>query len=180
MTSSEPGQTGAASSLLGLRLVAAFLVGLAALLIASATGIARGAGYSVVGPATIPLAVAVGLLLVALVFALRTTLVPDTDLASQAVEEERVTDWLTVGLVAASVLVYAIALDGVRLGDLEVPGLGFLVATALFLPVVARILGSRSPVRDAIVGLVLATVLYFSFTEYLGVRLPPGLLDLVS
>jgi putative tricarboxylic transport membrane protein len=180
VTRSEPGRTGAARSFLGPRLVAAFLVGLAAVLIASAAGIARGAGYSVVGPATIPLAVAIGLLVVALVFALRTTLIRDDDLAELASDEERVTDWRTVGLTAGTLLAYAIALDGIRLGDLQLPGLGFLVATALFLPIVARVLGSRSPVRDAIVGLVLAIVLYFSFTEYLGVRLPPGLLDLVS
>ena len=180
MTPTEPGPEGAARSLLGPRLVAAFLVGLAALLIASAAGITRGAGYSVVGPATIPLAVAIGLLLVALVFALRTTFVPDRDLAATAAVEEEVTDWPTVGLTAAALLAYAIALDGMRLGDIEVPGLGFLVATALFLPVVARVLGSRSPVRDVVVALVLATLLYVSFTEYLGVRLPPGLLDLVS
>lgn len=180
MTRSEPGRREAARSFLGPRLVAAFLVALAAVLIASAAGIARGAGYSVVGPATIPLAVAIGLLVVALVFALRTTLIRDLDLAELASGEERVTDWRTVGLVAGTLLAYAIALDGIRLGDLQLPGLGFPVATALFLPIVARVLGSRSPVRDAIVGLVLAFVLYFSFTEYLGVRLPPGLLDLVS
>ena len=56
---------------------------------------------------------------------------------------------------------------------------GYLVSTAIFLPITARLLGSRSPVRDIIVGVVAASVLYFAFTEFLSVHLPPGLLDLV-
>lgn len=178
MTPTEPGPRDADRGFLGPRLVAAFLVGLAALLIVSALGISRGAGYTVVGPQTIPLVVAIGLLVMGIVFGLRTTLRPDTDLATAALEEERVTHWPSVLLVAGALLVYAMALDGIRLGDVKVPGLGFLVATAVFLPVVARMLGSRSPLRDLAIGVVMATVLYVAFTEYLGVRLPPGLLDL--
>ena len=53
MTPTEPGPRDADRGFLGPRLVAAFLVGLAALLIVSALGISRGAGYTVVGPQTI-------------------------------------------------------------------------------------------------------------------------------
>lgn len=179
MTPSERGSSPASRRLLGPRLVAGVLFVLALLLIVSALGIARGAGYTVVGPATIPLAAAAGLLALSAIFAARTTVLPDEDLAERAAEEERVTDWRTVGLVVGALLVYGAALDGFRLGPLRVPGLGYLPATAIFLPVAARILGSRSPLRDAIVGVAVVTALYFAFTEYLGVRLPPGLLDLV-
>ena len=55
-----------------------------------------------------------------------------------------------------------------------------MVATTLFLPAAARILGSRNLVRDVTVGLVLAVVVYFGFTEFLGVRLPAGVLDLLG
>jgi putative tricarboxylic transport membrane protein len=180
VTPTERGPRDAGVGVLGPRLVAGVLIGLALVLIVSALGIQRGAGYSVVGPQTVPLAVAIGLLAVGGVFGLRTTVRPDADLAAAALEEERVTHWPSVLLTAGALLVYAMALDGIRLGDLKVPGLGFLVATAVFLPVVARILGSRSPLRDLIIGIVLASVLYVAFTEYLGVRLPPGLLSLVG
>ncbi len=177
MTTDERGQRGAqGGGLLGPRLVAVALLALAALLIVSAIGIARGGGYSVIGPATIPLVVAIGLLVLGAIFAVRTTVLPDTVLAELAAEEERATHWPTVGLTALALVGYALALDGFVLGPVDVPGLGYIVATGLFLPLTARILGSRSPIRDVIVGFGLGIVIYFGFTEFLGVRLPAGIL----
>ena len=163
--------------LVGPRFVAVALLALAVVLILSALGIASGAGFSVIGPATIPLGVAVGLLVLSAIFALRTTVLPDTDLAALAAEEERATHWATVGMTALALVGYALALDGFELGPVDVSGLGYIVATGLFLPLTARILGSRSPVRDVIVGFGIGIVIYFGFTEFLGVRLPAGVLD---
>jgi putative tricarboxylic transport membrane protein len=176
MSAQDRGPGEAERSFLGPRLVAAFLVVLAISLIASAIGIARGGGYTVIGPATVPLAVAIGLLVLGVIFAVRTTLLPDTQLAELAAEEQAATHWPTVGLVAAALVVYALALDGVRLGSARIPGLGYVVATGLFLPATARILGSRSPLRDAIAGFGAAIVVYLGFTQFLGVRLPAGVL----
>jgi putative tricarboxylic transport membrane protein len=167
------------AGLLGPRIAAAVLLVVSLLLVVSAFGIAAGGGYSVIGPATVPIAVAIGLALLSAALLLRTTVMPDLELAEHADIEERVTHWPTVGLTAAALVAYALALDGVRLGDLEIPGLGFVVATAAFLPVTARILGSRSWLRDTVAGIVLAVVLYVGFTEYLGIRLPAGLLGIV-
>ena len=61
---------------------------------------------------------------------------------------------------------------------MEVPGLGYVLATGLFLPATARILGSRSPIRDTVAGFAIAIVIYIGFTQFLGVRLPAGILDL--
>lgn len=170
MTTEDRGPRGAqGGGLLGPRLVAVFLLALAAILIVSAVGIARGGGYTVIGPATIPLVVSIGLLVLAALFALRTTLLPDADLAERAADEERATHWPTVGLVALALVAYALALGG----------LGYIVATGLFLPVTAWILGSRSPIRDIVVGVGLAVVVFIGFTEFLGVRLPAGILGLV-
>jgi putative tricarboxylic transport membrane protein len=179
MTTPDREPRGRHTAFLGPRIVAAVLIGLAALLIVSALGVAAGAGYSVIGPATVPLVVAIGLLVLGVIFALRTTLLPDVDLAEQAAEEEAVTHWPTVGLAALMLVAYALALDGVEIGPLEVPGLGYIVATTLFLPLTARALGSRSPLRDTVAGLAAAVVIYFGFTEYLGVRLPAGILGSV-
>lgn len=166
-------------TLVGPRIVAAVLVALSIILILSALGVAAGGGYSVIGPATFPLAVAIGLLALAVAFAFRTTLLPDGDLAESAADEERTTHWPMMGLTLAALVVYGLALDGFELGPLDVPGLGYVIATGLFLPATARILGSTSLIRDLLIGFAVAILLYVGFTEYLGVRLPPGLLDLV-
>jgi putative tricarboxylic transport membrane protein len=179
MTTPEPGPGARREAFLGPRLVAAALLGLAAILIVSAIGIARGGGYSVVGPATFPLVVAIGLLVLAVLFAVRTTVRPDVDLAQQAAEEEAACHWPTVGLIALALFGYALVLDGFDLGPIEVPSIGYIPATGIFLPITARILGSRSLLRDVLAGFGIAIVVYVGFTEFLGVRLPGGVLDLV-
>lgn len=176
MTTEDRAPRKSQQGFLGPRLVAVAMLALAALLIVSAFGIARGGGYSVIGPATIPLAVSIGLLVLGAIFGLRTTVLPDHDLAEQAAAEERVTHWPTVGLATLALIGYALALDGFALGPIDVPGLGYIVATGLFLPLSARILGSRAPIRDLVAGLAIAIVVYIGFTEFLGVRLPAGIL----
>lgn len=163
----------------GPRLVALVLLVLAALLIVSALGVARGGGYQLIGPATIPLVVAIGLAMLAGIFALRTTVFADADLRDLAAEQERATHWATLGLVGLVLIAYALALDGVEIGPIAVPGLGYVLATGLFLPVAARILGSSSPIRDLVAGFAIGIVVYVGFTQFLGVRLPAGILDLV-
>lgn len=175
----ERGAGRAVHGLRGPRIAAGVLVVVSALLVLSAIGIARGGGYSVVGPATIPLGVAIGLLVLSAILAVRTTVAPDLDLAASVAEEERSTHWPSAVMTLVLLLAYGLALDGFRLGPIEVPGLGYVIATGLFLPATARVLGSRSPVRDLILGFAIAVLLYVAFTEFLGVRLPPGLLDLV-
>lgn len=166
-------------SFLGPRLVAVALVAVGGMLIAQALQILRGGGYSVVGPGTFPLAVAIGLLLLGLIFVVRTTALPDRDLLARAAHEEGATHWPTVGLVVLLLVAYGLALNGFRLGPVAVPGLGFVVATALFLPATARTLGSEAPIRDVVVAVGLAVVIYIGFTQYLGVRLPAGILDFI-
>jgi putative tricarboxylic transport membrane protein len=157
----------------GLRGVAlAFLI-LGLIVLYQTFQIRQGGGYSAVGPQAFPLAVSIGLLLLSVVFLLRTTVFPDTDLAEQAAAEEAATHWPTVGLLALLLVIYVYAL-GV---------LGYVIATALFVAVCATLLrwnaSPRILGRDLLIGLVLAAVIYFSFTRFLGVRLPAGLLDLV-
>ena len=152
--------------LLGLRLTAFGVVALGAIGLFGATQIREPGGYSPVGPRVFPYGVSVGLLIFGLLFVARTTIWPDRELIEKARTEESTTHWPTPLLLGGALIVYAFLLTWV----------GYIIATALFLPVSSRILGSRRPGRDIAVGLVLGTVLYFSFTEFLGVRLPAGLL----
>lgn len=69
-------------------------------------------------------------------------------------------------MLVALVLVYALALEPV----------GYLITTVVLFPVACLILGSRQHVRDVLVGLGMALVLYYSFTELLGIHLPSGVL----
>jgi putative tricarboxylic transport membrane protein len=171
----EQDETGARSShsYWGLRGVALAFLALALILLFTTFQIRQGGGYSAVGPRVFPLAVSLGLLALSILFLLRTTLFPDTELAEQAAAEEAATHWPTVGLLALLLVLYVFAL-GI---------LGYLVATALFIPAGAAVLrwrvGGATLVRDLIIGLILAALVYFTFTRFLGVRLPAGILELL-
>ncbi|MCK6628681.1 MAG: tripartite tricarboxylate transporter TctB family protein [Anaerolineae bacterium] len=154
-------------SFLGLRLLAICLLALSLIVLYYAFQIRQGAGYSVVGTLFFPLVVVIGLVVFSLLLLLRTTpLFPDHELGQRAAAEAATTHWATVGLIGLALLLYAFTLNL----------LGYVIATALFFPGVARILDSRQPLRDFIIGLVLSVVIYISFTRFLGVRLPAGLL----
>lgn len=69
-------------------------------------------------------------------------------------------------LLVVLVVVYALGLEPV----------GYLLTTVVLFPLACLILGSRQHVRDVLVGLGMALVLYYSFTELLGIHLPSGVL----
>ena len=169
-------------ALLGPRIAAIFLIALGVLLLQQALQIGSTLGYSPVGPTTIPLVVAAGIVVLGVALAARCTVEPaiDADLATRVADEEEATHWATVGIVLAILVVYALALNGFSVGGVSVPGIGYVFATALFLPATAWVLGSRHLLRDTLIGLVVAVVVYVSFTRFLGVRLPAGVLDLIG
>ena len=143
------------------------LAGSVAILVA-VTAIPGRGGYGTSGPRFVPLVVACGLIALSALFLLRTWWRPDAALAERSAEEDDATHWATPGLIMAALLVYAFALEPV----------GYPVATALVFFVVARLLGSRAVVRDAVAGLVLGFGLFTAFTQYLGVSLPAGITPL--
>jgi len=127
-------------------------------------------GLSPSGPRFFPLVVAVGLLVFGTLFLISTTLRRDRYLGEKAAAEEASTDWSTTGMVVAILVIYAFLLNP----------LGYTVATALFFPAVAYVLGSRGRrkvLRNLAIGVALGVLVFFAFTELLGVRLPDGILD---
>lgn len=166
MTPEEPKPAFSSRALLGLRLTALAVIGLGGIILTQATQIGRGAGYMVVRPNVFPVAVGIGLLILGGLFLLRTTFMPDGDLLAEVAAEEATTDWPSMIAALAALVVYAVLLHP----------LGYTLATALFFPVTARILGSRRVWRDIIIGLVFGLAIYLIFTRVLGVRLPAGLL----
>lgn len=154
-------------SWLGPRLTAIVVLGIGVVALSQALTIREGAGYSVVGPRFFPIIISLGLLLWGVAFLIRTTpLAPDADLAEQAAVEEAATHWATVLTIMAMLVIYVFALGP----------LGYPLATALFFPAVARIMGSRNSFRDLVIGILLGLIIYIAFTRFLGVRLPAGVL----
>jgi putative tricarboxylic transport membrane protein len=150
---------------IGLRIAALALLGLSLLLLWQALQIRQG-GFNVVGPRVFPIAVSLLLLVISGWFLLRVTRWPDRELGQHVAAEARTTHWPSLGLTLLALLLYPFALNS----------LGYVVATTFFFPVVARILGSRSPWRDLLVGVLLAGLVYLVFTRLLNVRLPAGVL----
>jgi putative tricarboxylic transport membrane protein len=146
------------------------LIGGGLFLLYHAFQIRPAAGFIVVGPEVFPIIVSLWLLGTGVILLLRTTLIPDWDMAYQNAEEGLTTHWPTVWAVGGLLVIYAMLLAP----------LGYILATAVFVPACARALGSRSFVRDAAVGLIVALVIYLFFTEVLEIRLPTaGFLDQV-
>ena len=149
----------------GPRLAGAFLLAASLAILIAVTAIPGRGGYASSGPRFVPLIVACGLVLLSALFLLRTWWRPDVELAERSAEEDAATHWATPALIMAALLAYAFALEPV----------GYPLSTALVFFAVARILGSRATVRDAVAGLVLGFGLFTAFTQYLGVSLPAGL-----
>jgi putative tricarboxylic transport membrane protein len=157
-------------SLLGPRIFAAAILAFGLFVLYGTTRISGASGYSPDGPTFFPLIVAVGLLVFGALFLLSTTLRRDRYLGEKAAAEEASTYWPTTGMVVAILVVYAFLLNP----------LGYAVATALFFPAVAYVLGSRGRrkvLRNLAIGVALGVLVFFAFTELLGVRLPDGILD---
>jgi putative tricarboxylic transport membrane protein len=122
-------------------------------------------GWAATGPRFIPLIVGIALVALSLAFLARTVVDPDLDLAERAAREDAATDWAPPLGVVGALLAYVLLLEP----------LGYVVATTVFFAPVARLLGSRAPRRDLVIGLGLGVILFVLFTEFLGVDLPAGL-----
>jgi putative tricarboxylic transport membrane protein len=121
-----------------------------------------------VGPRAFPLLVGVGLCVSATFSTVQAFRGADREQTDQACEEARLTDWGPVAALLGLLVGYLFALDPC----------GYWQSTAVLFTLVARVLGSRKPLRDAAVGLVLALAVYFLFDRVLGIHLPPGIIRL--
>ena len=121
-----------------------------------------------VGPRAFPLLVGVGLCVSATFSTVQAFRGADREQTDQAREEARLTDWGPVAALLALLVGYLFALTPC----------GYWQSTAVLFTLVARVLGSRKPLRDAAVGLVLALAVYILFDRLLGIHLPPGIIRL--
>lgn len=160
-------QAGRNSGRLATRIAAIVILVFAGIVFYDAISISEEGGLGPQQPGFFPMIVGVGLLVFGVSFLLRTTLIPDRVQRTHVAGSLAETHWVTFGLAALSLLVYVFVLGF----------LGYVVATAIFFVAVARIAGSRKLLRDVAIGIVLSVAIYFGFTEFLGVRLPAGVLE---
>jgi putative tricarboxylic transport membrane protein len=121
-----------------------------------------------VGPRFFPVAIGVGLLVLAVVLAIAIPrgLKGEAD-AGEDIDPELPSDWRTVGLLVG-LFVALIVL---------VKPLGWTIAGGLFFAGCATVLGSRHYVRNIAIGAVLGVASFYGFYSGLGIPLPAGILD---
>jgi putative tricarboxylic transport membrane protein len=138
------------------------LVALGSFVIYETQSIAETQGYAQIGPRLFPYLIGVGLTLCGAVLGWHAISggwrhVP-LDEAHEA------PDWMAFGVISAGVVLHMLVIGWA----------GFIIASTLLFVLIARGFGSRKPVRDAIIAVVLAVVVFFLFTKGLGLNLPKG------
>ena len=144
------------------------------LLGAGSFGIPLGVGYDRIGPRFFPSLVAAGLVLLGVwlaVTGLRGKKSPRHKERAVATETEFPdadfpTNWRALGFLAAGLL---LCLALFERG-------GFVIASSALFWVAACGFGSRRPLRDAVIAVVLSVVVFLAFTRGLGLTLPLGVL----
>ncbi|TDD51361.1 tripartite tricarboxylate transporter TctB family protein [Kribbella antibiotica] len=146
-----------------VRIIAAIvLIVLSATFLVGVFDIRSPKGFDPAGPRFFPLLVTTAWLLFSIGYLIEGLRAPKTAKA----DGDR--SWFEPVALSALLVLYAL---------LVVP-LGYLIATALLFFAVARVLGSRQLVRDVVVAVVLAIVVYVAFTRFLDISLPEGVLGL--
>ena len=150
----------------GALAVSVAMVALAAFVFLQLPSIPADGGYSAVGPRFAPMLVGLGLGVVGLwLLAQALTggwkpMPPPPDEAMHA----RSLGWIVGGLAVQMAIIGVV---------------GFTLASTLLFAAVARGLGSRRVVHDAIVGFVLAAAVFLFFTRVLGLNLPASPLSVL-
>ncbi len=121
-----------------------------------------------VGPKLFPVAIGVGLIVLAAILAVA---IPrgskgEAD-AGEDIDPDMPSDWRTVGLLVA-LFVAMILLVNL---------LGWVIMSSIFFACAATILGSKHYVRNIVIGVLLALASFYAFYSGLGIPLPAGILD---
>lgn len=121
-----------------------------------------------VGPRVFPFVIGGGMLVLAVLLAVATSRGsrPEPD-AGEDVDLTQRADWTTVAKLVG-VLLFTIA---------TVDALGWAISGAVLFAGSAWVLGSRTTVRDVLVGIVLAVASWYGFYVGLGIPLTPGVLN---
>jgi putative tricarboxylic transport membrane protein len=122
--------------------------------------------YRPMGPRVFPVLISVALIVLGVLFVVETLRGADPEVEQHVATELRTADHFQVVLVVGLLVAYTLAFDR----------LGYVVATTVFLPAAARILGSRQVLRDVVVGVAVAIAAFVVFTKLLSIDLPTGVM----
>lgn len=124
---------------------------------------------TIVGPRDFPRIVGAGLIILGIWYVIDIIrgdqAAPSAD--SEDADPTLPADWAVLGQLAVVLAAYALLMRPA----------GFIIASFVLFLGVSFALGSRHYLRDSIAGIVLATVTFLVFSEWLGIRLPDGLLS---
>jgi putative tricarboxylic transport membrane protein len=162
---SEPDAKARSRHLAGELAVAAGVGLLGVFVVWQTFGIAAGGGYAQVGPRLFPGIVGTTLLAFAVLLAREALAGGFRNVEGRPDAPAAIGSFLWVSV---AVLVH-LAIIG---------STGFVVATVVLFTGVARGIGSTRPLRDGLIGLTLAVVVFVLFTKGLGINLPAGPLRL--
>ena len=123
-----------------------------------------------VSPRAIPDLVGGGLIVLGIWYAIDIIRHPNVLSAGEDDEDVDIdapTDWKVLILIGSALAVFAILMK---------PG-GFIVASAALFTISSTAMGSRKILLNAIIGVIVGTVIYVGFDIWLGVRLPGGITE---
>lgn len=124
------------------------------------------AGYSTVGPAIVPRAVGIALLVCA-AFLIYEVIRGGFRNHDEAAERALITDWVALGWISAGLILYGLLIEWA----------GFIFASIVLFLCTARGFNSRRWTSNALIALVLSVGIFALFTYGLGLNLPKGLLS---
>jgi putative tricarboxylic transport membrane protein len=146
---------------MGELLISLGLLALGIFVVWETQSIAETQGYAQIGPRLFPYIVGIGMTLCGAVLGWQALTggwrnVPLDQPGHDA------PDWMAFGIISAGIVLHMIVIGWA----------GFIIAGILLFTLIARGFGSRRPVRDVLIALVLTIVVYFVFTYGLGLKLP--------
>ncbi|NMF87929.1 tripartite tricarboxylate transporter TctB family protein [Aromatoleum petrolei] len=148
----------------GELLISLALLALGSFVVFETQGIAETQGYSQVGPRLFPYLIGTGLTLCGTWLAWQALSGGWRAMPDEA-ETHAAPDRMGFLLISAGVVLHMVLIGWA----------GFILASTLLFVLVARGFGSTKPVRDVAIAAVLSTIVYFLFTQALGLSLPAGL-----
>jgi putative tricarboxylic transport membrane protein len=122
--------------------------------------------YRPMGPRVFPVMISVALIVLGVLFVIETLRGADEAVEQHVVDEHRTADHRQAAIIVGLLIGYAFLFERV----------GYVVTTMVFFPAVSRVLGSRRPLRDVIVGVIVSVAAFTVFTELLSIDLPEGVM----
>ena len=147
----------------GELLISFGLIALGSFVVYETQTIAETQGYAQIGPRLFPYIIGAGLTLCGAVLAWH-ALSGGWRHVPLDQEGHDAPDWIASGIISAGIILHMVIIGWA----------GFIIASTLLFVMVARGYGSRRPVRDAVIAILLSVVVFFVFTLALGLSLPKG------